>query len=73
MGGPTETAKAASDLADVRVVHDAERRVAHLVAGVDPVAYHVGRLGDFGPRGIFQNVECFGGGEPDSVNRFLQQ
>ena len=52
-GMTAKTAKAASDLADVRIVHNAKSRVAHLIARVNPVSYGVGRFCDLGPRRVF--------------------
>lgn len=72
VGGTAETAKAAGNLADVRVVDDAESRVAHLVPRVDAVAHRVAGLDHLGPRGVFQDVKSFRRGEACPVNRFFQ-
>ena len=69
---PAKTAKAACDFADVRVVHDAECRVAHLVFGVHAPAHGIGGLRDLGPRGTFQQFERFGGGDAFPLHRFQQ-
>ena len=72
MGWPAETAKAASNFADVCVIHDAKSGVAHLVVGVHALADGIGCLHHLGPRGVFQDVERFGRCQADAFNSFLQ-
>ena len=73
LGRSAKAAKTAGDFAHVGVVHDAKRRVAHLVAGINSVAYHVGGLRHFGPWGVFQQIQGLGGGEAATFDGILQQ
>ena len=72
VGGAAETAKTTGNLANICVINNTKRRVTHLVSWVNAVAHGVACLNHFGPRGVFQNVECFRWGEAGSFNRFLQ-
>ena len=49
VGWAAKTAKAASHFANVRIVHDAESRIAYAVPGEFGMAHGVGRLDDFCP------------------------
>ena len=69
--GPAKTAKAASHFANICVVHDTERRVAHAVPGELGVTYGVGSLDDFCPRDIFQDFEPFRFRQSFLVNSFF--
>ena len=52
VGRAAKTAKAASHFAHVRVVHDAERRVADSIPGEFRMAHGIGRFDDLCPRDV---------------------
>ena len=72
VGRAAKTAKAASHFAHVRIVHDAESRVAHAVPGEFRVTHRIGGLDDFHPGDVPQNFEPFRWREALLSNCFFQ-